>query len=76
MRDSMEMIQTLIPSALVVTSMIFSYLFILAAQPFVKRFSGKIVKWPLFRNLRLPKILLWYYIIVLIVTLFIKVDTE
>ena len=55
MRDSMEMIQTLMPSAFVVTSMVLSYLFILAAQPFVKRFSGKIVKWPLFRNLRLPK---------------------
>ena len=74
MRDSMEMIQTLMPSAFVVTSMILSYLFILAAQPFVKRFSDKRVKWPLFRNLRLPKILLWYYIIVLIVSLFIKVE--
>ena len=76
MRDSMEMMQTLIPSSLVVMSMMLSYLFILAAQPFVKRFSDKIVKWPLFRNLRLPKSLLWYYIIVLIVTLFIKIDVN
>ncbi len=76
MRDSMQMMQTLIPSALVIMSMMLSYLFILAAQPFVKRFSDKTVKWPLFRNLRLPKSLLWYYIIVLIATLFIKIDVN
>ena len=36
MRDSMEMMQTLMPSAFVVTSMMLSYLFILAAQPICK----------------------------------------
>lgn len=74
MRDSMAMMQTLIPSVLVMMSMMLTYLFILAAQPFVKRFSDKRVKWPLFRNLRLPKSLLWYYVIGLIMTLFIKMD--
>jgi uncharacterized protein YybS (DUF2232 family) len=74
MRDSIAMIQTLVPSALVIASMMFTYLFILAAQPFIKRFSDKKVKWPLFRNLRLPKSLLWYYIIVLVVTLFVEID--
>ena len=56
--------------------MFLSYVFILAAQPFVKRFSDKKVKWPLFRNLRLPKSLLWYYIIVLLATLFLKLDNS
>ena len=36
MRDSMDMMQTLMPSAFVVTSMMLSYLFILAAQPICK----------------------------------------
>lgn len=76
MRDSIAMMQTLIPSALVVSSMFLSYVFILAAQPFVKRFSDKKVNWPLFRNLRLPKSLLWYYIIVLLATLFLKLDNS
>lgn len=74
MRDSISMIQTLVPSALVITSIMFTYLFILAAQPFIKRFSGKKVEWPLFRNLSLPKSLLWYYIIVLVVTLVVETD--
>lgn len=74
MRESMEMIRVLMPSTLVVSSMVLSYFMILAAQPFVKRFSDKTVKWPLFRNLRLPKSLLWYYIFVLLATLFIQVD--
>lgn len=74
MRESMEMIQILMPSTLVVSSMVLAYFMILAAQPFVKRFSDKTVSWPLFRNLRLPKSLLWYYIFVLLATLFIQVE--
>lgn len=73
-RESMKMVRILLPSTLVISSMVLSYFMILAAQPFVKRFSNKTMKWPLFRNLRLPKSLLWYYIFVLIATLFIQVD--
>jgi uncharacterized protein YybS (DUF2232 family) len=76
MRHSIAMIRTLIPSVLVISSMVLTYLFLLAAQPFVKRFSDKMVNWPLFRDLRLPKSLLWYYIIVLIVPLFVKIDAS
>lgn len=74
MRDVIAMMQTLLPSTLVVSSMFLSCLFILAAQPFVKRFSDKTIKWPLFRNLRLPKSLLWYYIIVLLASMFINME--
>ncbi|MFJ8267925.1 YybS family protein [Peribacillus asahii] len=74
MRDSIEMIPMMIPSMLVISAMVMVYIFILASQPFIKRFSDKVVKWPLFRELRLPKSILWYYLITLVVTFFMNTD--
>jgi len=74
MRDSIEMIPMLIPSMLVISAMVMAYIFILASQPFIKRFSDKVVKWPLFRELRLPKSILWYYLITLVATFFVNTD--
>jgi len=74
MRDSIEMIPMMIPSMLVISSMVMAYIFILASQPFIKRFSDKVVKWPLFHELRLPKSILWYYLITLVATFFMNTD--
>ncbi|MFB5284346.1 MULTISPECIES: YybS family protein [Peribacillus] len=74
MRDSIEMIPMMIPSMLVISAMVMAYIFILASQPFIKRFSDKVVKWPLFRELRLPKSILWYYLIILVATFFMNTD--
>ncbi|USK59869.1 YybS family protein [Peribacillus asahii] len=74
MRDSIEMIPMMIPSMLVISAMVMAYIFILASQPFIKRFSDKVVKWPLFRELRLPKSILWYYLITLVATFFMNTD--
>ncbi|MFJ8247591.1 YybS family protein [Peribacillus asahii] len=74
MRDSIEMIPMMIPSMLVISAMVMVYIFILASQLFIKRFSDKVVKWPLFRELRLPKSILWYYLITLVFTFFMNTD--
>jgi len=74
MRDSIEMIPMMIPSMLVISSMVMAYIFTLASQPFIKRFSDKVVKWPLFHELRLPKSILWYYLITLVATFFMNTD--
>ncbi|MBA9028063.1 YybS family protein [Peribacillus huizhouensis] len=66
---AIDLLDTLIPSMFVMSSLILSFLILLVAQPFLKRFSEKKLKWPLFRDLQLPKSILWYYLITMIVAM-------
>ena len=66
---AIDLLDTLIPSMFVITSLILSFLILLVAQPFLKRFSEKKLKWPPFRDLQLPKSILWYYLITMIVAM-------
>ncbi|MGG4267760.1 YybS family protein [Peribacillus simplex] len=74
MYESIEMINTLMPSLFVLISVIMVLLIFFAAHPIVKRFSDKTLKWPHFRDLRLPKSLLWYYLITMLLALFVHTD--
>ncbi|KMY52126.1 YybS family protein [Peribacillus loiseleuriae] len=66
---AIDLMDTLIPSMFVITSIILSFLILLVAQPFLKRFSEKKLKWPPFRELQLPKSILWYYLITMIIAM-------
>ncbi|WP_163102555.1 YybS family protein [Peribacillus alkalitolerans] len=73
---AMKLAQTLLPSLIVVSSMIMVMLFFYASNPLVKRFSGKRIALLAFREIRLPKSLLWYYLIVMGATYFINPAPE
>ncbi|WP_153126914.1 YybS family protein [Peribacillus tepidiphilus] len=64
-KASLDMVKTILPSLLVISSMIVVLLFFLAANPIVKRFTDKRVTSVPFREIKLPKSLLWYYLIVI-----------
>ncbi|WP_409303529.1 YybS family protein [Peribacillus sp. SCS-155] len=66
--EAADMIEVLLPSILVLTSAFMLFLFLLAAHPFVKRFSDKKIAWPRFKDIQLPKSLLWYYLITMLAT--------
>lgn len=66
---AIDLIDTLIPSMFVMISMILSFFILLVAQPFLKRFSDKKLNWPPFRDLQLPKSILWYYLITMIIAM-------
>lgn len=70
--DMTEMLDTLLPAVLVITSMVMAALMFAAARPILNRFSDKQLSWPPFRELQLPKSLLWYYLITMIVMLFLN----
>ncbi|CAH0298527.1 hypothetical protein SRABI96_04512 [Peribacillus sp. Bi96] len=72
--ESIDMLNTLMPSLFVLMSVIMVLLIFLAAHPILKRFSEKTLKWPHFRDLRLPKSLLWYYLITMLLALFVNTD--
>lgn len=74
MHDSIDMLNTLLPSLFVITSVFMVLLIFLAAHPILKRFSDKPLNWPRFRDLRLPKSLLWYYLITMLLALFMNMD--
>jgi uncharacterized protein YybS (DUF2232 family) len=70
--DSVSMMKTVMPALLVISTMVIVGLFFLASHPILKRFSEKQVSWLPFRELQLPKSLLWYYLITMIATYFLK----
>ncbi|AOH57362.1 hypothetical protein ABE28_023715 [Peribacillus muralis] len=74
MYDAIDMFYTLMPSLFVLMSVLMVLVIFLAAHPILKRFSGKTIKWPHFRDLRLPKSLLWYYLITMLLALFTNTD--
>ena len=74
LNDTLQTVNTLIPSLFVMASLIMSLLTLFAANPLLKKFSSKTLKWPHFRDLRLPKSLLWYYLITMLLTLFMNQD--
>ncbi|MEJ9230105.1 YybS family protein [Peribacillus butanolivorans] len=74
MYETIDLLNTLMPSLFVVISVIMVLLIFFAAHPILKRFSDKTLKWPHFRDLRLPKSLLWYYLITMLLALFVNTD--
>lgn len=74
MTSFLEMVQILLPSILVLSSIIFVAIVFLACRPLINRFSsGKLNIAPV-RNLQLPKSLLWYYLFIMIGSLFIDAE--
>lgn len=66
---SIQMIEVLIPSMFVLASFMVVFLIQLVSLPILKRFGMEIPSWLPFRELTLPRSLLWYYLIVLLVSI-------
>ncbi|MFE8704093.1 YybS family protein [Cytobacillus sp. FJAT-54145] len=69
---SVEMMESLIPSLFVMASFLIVFLIQLVSFPIIKRFGVDIAGWKPFRELQLPKSLLWYYLITLVASLMIN----
>lgn len=60
-----KMLETLAPSLLIMVSIISVFVIQWICFPIIKRFGTAVQPWGSFRNLSLPKSLLWYYLIAL-----------
>jgi uncharacterized protein YybS (DUF2232 family) len=67
-----DMIEVLMPSMFVMASFMIVFLFQLVSFPFLKRFGIKMPTWRPFRDLNLPKSILWYYLITMIAALIMQ----
>ncbi len=68
------MFETVMPSILIILLFLLVIVFINILLPVLKRLGLVVPKFPEFRNLKFPKSVLWYYMVVLVVTLFIELD--
>ncbi|MCM3570718.1 YybS family protein [Neobacillus mesonae] len=63
-------LQTLAPSLLIMVSIISVFVIQWICFPIIKRFGIKVQPWGYFRNLSLPRSLLWYYLIAMAIKIF------
>lgn len=62
-------LETLMPTWLILAVFLVAWLIMLLHLPILKRMGLEVPKFPPFREMRLPKSILWYYLIVLLVAL-------
>lgn len=69
MLDTME---TMIPASITLAAFFYAFIFISINLPMLKRLGINVPKFKSFKNMRLPRAVLWYYLIVLSINLFIS----
>lgn len=71
-KEALDLLESLIPSLFVLSSFIIVFFIQLVSIPIIKRFGIIVDGWKPFRDLTLPKSLLWYFLLVLIASYIIK----
>lgn len=70
--SSISMVETLMPSMFVMASFMIVFFIQLVSVPILKRFDIYVSDWKPFRELDLPKSILYYYLLCLAASLFLK----
>jgi uncharacterized protein YybS (DUF2232 family) len=70
--NGLNLIKTLIPTLFVLSSFFIVFIMQLISFPIIKRFGVKVEKWKSFKEISLPKSLLYYFLLTLLVSMFIK----
>lgn len=71
-REAFGMLETLVPSFFVMISFFAVFLIQLVSFPFLKRFGIETPKWKPFRELVLPKSVLWYYLFTMLALMIMR----
>ena len=72
LNEAFNVLNTIIPAVVTISVALLALALISINLPLLKRFKSDVPKFPEFKYMRLPKAVLWYYLIVLIVTIFIN----
>ncbi|MEH7014402.1 YybS family protein [Neobacillus niacini] len=70
--NGLNLIKTLIPTLFVLSSFFIVVIMQLISFPIIKRFGVKVEKWKSFKEISLPKSLLYYFLLTLIVSMFMN----
>ncbi|WP_367888385.1 YybS family protein [Bacillus wiedmannii] len=69
-----DMLQTLFPSILVLVSACFSWITVILSGSVLRKLKHDVIPWPKFKDIQLPKSIVWYYVIFILLSTFIKVE--
>jgi uncharacterized protein YybS (DUF2232 family) len=67
--NGLSLIKTLIPTLFVLSSFFIVFIMQLISFPIIKRFGVKVEKWKSFKEISLPKSLLYYFLLTLLVSM-------
>nr|WP_239583571.1 YybS family protein [Metabacillus iocasae] len=68
--QALDLIKYMFPSLIVMVSFVFAFITQLITAPILKRMRYEVERFPPFHQLQLPKSILWYYLLVLILSFF------
>jgi len=69
-----DILQTVFPSILVMVSVCLSWITIIISGSALKKLKHDVIPWPKFKDIQLPKSIVWYYVIFILLSTFIKVE--
>lgn len=70
------MLQMLLPSLLAMVSFMFSWITVLLSGSVLKKLKFNVTPWPKFRDMQIPKSIIWYYVFLIILSAFMKVEAD
>jgi len=69
-----DVLQTLFPSLLVMASVCCSWITVTISGSVLRKLKHDVIHWPKFKDIQLPKSIVWYYVIFILLSTFIKVE--
>ena len=72
MLESIPLLEVLTPSLFVTTALLLVFIIEVVSSPIVKRFGVNLPPWKPFREITLPKSILWYYLFTILGTFLLK----
>ncbi|PFV82613.1 hypothetical protein COL05_10230 [Bacillus sp. AFS059628] len=69
-----DVLQTLSPSLLVMVSVCCSWITVMISGSVLRKLKHDVIHWPKFKDIQLPKSIVWYYVIFILLSTFIKVE--
>ncbi|HDR6310400.1 TPA: YybS family protein [Bacillus cereus] len=69
-----DILQTTFPSMLVMVSVCLSWITVIISGSTLRKLKHDVIPWPKFKDIQLPKSIVWYYVIFILLSTFIKVE--
>ncbi|HDR7913251.1 YybS family protein [Bacillus wiedmannii] len=69
-----DVLQTLFPSLLVMVSVCLSWITVMISGSVLRKLKHDVIPWPKFKDIQIPKSIVWYYVIFILLSTFIKVE--
>lgn len=73
-KEAMDLIVILLPTMLAMIALFSSWMTVLLSNYVLRRINYPVQQFHKFRDIQLPKIIIWYYVVLILLSLFVKVE--